>query len=61
MAQLQMAEEDEIRIVMTHELKNISLAFVHDLFVFACFTILICGYERTDNRFNTYIPIIRTG
>ena len=32
--------EDEIRTVMTHEFENLSLAFVRDLFVFACFTAL---------------------
>lgn len=32
--------EDEIRTIITHEFKNPSLAFVRDLFVFACFTAL---------------------
>ncbi|MCE8463952.1 MULTISPECIES: site-specific integrase [Bacteroides] len=32
--------EDEIKVIMTHEFENPSLAFVRDLFVFACFTAL---------------------
>lgn len=32
--------EDEIRTIITHEFENPSLAFVRDLFVFACFTAL---------------------
>ena len=51
MAQLYVAEkcgdacalyltEDEIKVIMTHEFENPSLAFVRDLFVFTCFTAL---------------------
>ena len=32
--------EDEIKVIMTHEFENPSLAFVRDLFVFTCFTAL---------------------